>query len=252
MAGFLQGLYVLAHRLCIAIRKEGWITSCKLVFGFLKELVWLDRTVLSFHFATKNLRRLKHPLPNIEIREVTPEDYDELLQCSIYLDRREMFRRFALDHKCIIGRSKNGIVFYGWVGQNEVIIPILGKQASLEPDTGYFYNAYTVDEYRGGRIFPAFVSYARGFCHEIDLRYAFALVNVNRSVRAFARLVGADSVCSVRYRRILGRRIYSEREVSFQKGAAPSKGTMREYLSGHPPEPILQGRAWPCITRKPA
>ena len=228
MASFLWQIPVLRKRLAASIRKRGWIASGKLAFQVLKSLVWLDRTMLKFHFVTRNVYHLERPLPNIECREVTPEDYDELLRCSVHFDRQEMFRRFALDHKCVIGRTKDRIVSYGWIGRNEFFIPVLGKHVSLDADTAYFYDGYVVDEYRGGRIFAATLSCVSDLCQELDLTYGFALANIKRPVRAFVRLLGADSISVVRCGRILGYRICSEREVSFQKAVALSKRTLRQ------------------------
>jgi len=237
MARVIWQVRILRRRLVASIRERGFLVSCRLALKELLSLVWLDRTVLKFHVVMENAYRRELPVPDVEIREATPEDYPELLECSEHFDRNEMLRRLALGHRCVIARTAERIVFYGWIGRNEVSIPLLGRRMSLDPDTAYLCNAYTVEEYRGHRILPAGIAHARRVCRELGLQFAFALADlrIGVPVRAYAKLVGANRVSVIRYRRRFGRKTYSEREVSFEEAARVAKAHSQKGSRGAAP-----------------
>jgi len=187
--------------------------------------VWWETRLFKFQVFIKDAYQLREPLRDLEVSVARPLDHAELLQFSPDLTPREMNKRFAQGHNCVLVKKKGKIIFHGWIGLNKIKLRFRGKSFMLPADTAYFYDIRTDEKYRGGKVFQAFISYARKHCLGLNIPFGFTLVDpkIGLPIRSYVRLVGAHEIFLAHFRRRLGIALYSEQQISEQEARRLSK-----------------------------
>jgi len=220
-----QQIGMLKRRFSDSVMEKGYSGPFLTALKIIKNLFWQDITLFKFHIIFEHAYRLKKPLPGIIFREARPEDYDELIKHSIHFSEGEMFRRFLENQKCVIGVKNGEIILYCWIATDKVWMPFMGNYMFLPADTAYFYNTFILRKHRGNRIFLAFTSYIREFCLENNIPYGLSLVYPDSGIpiRAYTRMVGADKIYLLSFKRKFGIRSHTEKEISVREAVNISK-----------------------------
>lgn len=187
--------------------------------------LWWENKFLMFHVRIKDPYRIVE-VKDVEFSELDPLDYEELVEFSPLFSRRQMQKRLAIDHRCYISKLDNRIVFHTWMGAGKFYLPELGKEIDLSEDTVFFYNTFTDPEYRHRRILPAFTTRVHQFLSEMGCSCFITIVNTQAHlpIRAYTKLVGAHKITFIRYKRIMGFKRYSKREVTIEEADRLSRG----------------------------
>lgn len=220
---------MMVRRAAGSVRRRGLWATVRLAAEAAGRLIWLRRHVLRFHIVNERAHRLTRPLEGIEWQEATEADLEELLTCSRHFGPAEFRARRRAGHRCLIARAEDSrIVFYGWIGRGRAHVPVLGRTVAIPPDTAYYYNTFTEEAFRDRRLLPAFISLAHEFTRREGIPYGFTLVDTEAGlpVRAYMRLVGAESIRLITYRRLLGWRSWSERPIEPEQAG---RLTRRKY-----------------------
>lgn len=103
-------------------------------------------------------------LPDITIQRVLAKDVDLLTQMERmgqYLNTYHwLMDRLNQGDVCYAACQRARLVGYLWISIHQFIVPHLGRQFMVNPDEIYYYDAFTIPEYRGKGINPALAQYS--------------------------------------------------------------------------------------------
>ncbi|MGB8227273.1 MAG: hypothetical protein WCE45_10490 [Sedimentisphaerales bacterium] len=98
------------------------------------------------------------PDPNLEIKELTLSDIDQMLKV-MYLSRASLCSRFDRGERCFAIIDSGEIVTYFWAQFNFRYIDRLYLTFNLKSNQAWFYNAVTVKRARGKGNYPNIIRY---------------------------------------------------------------------------------------------
>ena len=176
-----------------AIRREGFrkafCIACRLA---LRKGLGIDR--VRFIVAE---RLLDEPFEDIEpgieaaIRRATADDLERLGRV-VTESKLALFRqRFEAGRLCFVALDGEKVAFFGWISLEDEYEP--HTQTTIHPGDAdvYLYDAHTVPEYRGNRLYPATMTAALQDLKRQGYRKAISIVfESNLAARKAMRRMG--------------------------------------------------------------
>lgn len=140
---------------------------------------------------TDDLPIIEPKIP-VTFEELTESAFDELISVRPYLTKERILLRLEAGHRCYVARFNGRIVHSRFVAVEKAYAIYLRTAIPLSPHEVYFYDAYTVPEYRGNGICPAVARFVGGEMRQLGYRQAvaFILPDNHPSLRVWFKLGG--------------------------------------------------------------
>lgn len=139
-------------------------------------------------------------LEGVECRPLGAEDVDAYLALRPEADRAEILRRLEAGHQCFAVWKGDRIINAGWVGKGRCWVEYLDLEIELAPGTGYLYEVFTAEAYRGHRVSSERFAYqSRVLAGQGCRRTIAAIWPENRAVAKSAARATFDTVGEIGY-----------------------------------------------------
>jgi len=139
-------------------------------------------------------------LEGVECRPLQAEDADAYVAFRPEADRAEILGRLEAGHQCFAVWKDDRIINAGWVGQGRCWVEYLDLDIELAPGTGYLYEVFTAEEYRGHRVSSERFAYQSRVLAEQGCRRTIAAIwPENPAVAKSAARATFDTVGEIGY-----------------------------------------------------
>jgi Acetyltransferase (GNAT) family. len=180
------------------------------MLGLLSKSIGL---ILGFFYGKSEFIIFKKDLNNEQvpekkgflIREAKIDDVNNLANI-MNVSLRKVIGRFYHGNKCYIAEYDGNIVHYGWVDVSIINMPELKGKVTMEKNSGYIYDGFTLKEYRGKGLSPAVLLYTLNSLYEEGFKNCYVIVNKKNiaSLKAVGK-VGFKPFLNAAINKILGK-----------------------------------------------